>query len=379
MKAISPLIVTVVIVAVVIAISITYALWITFMTTSTIQQKSVKLEFYDAKIAVKTLILYIKNTGATETTITHVIVNNQEAKIVWAWDLTDNKYLGYGKAPIKPGHMVEIAVKTEKFQFTPGVFVDFKILTSSGITLYRTIELTAHPVLSYIHGGYLNAYDFDPNYFAAVYHEYWNYTSYIGKDLRFGAGIKSLSLRFNMWYGLFQLEEDNTIIAEFYISGSDETHIGLMAHRNGTIIFYDNIPGNQPIYTGFNVYDPHNILFNFTVHSNNIVELKLYIDNKLVVDRNYTNLYNDIIGNICFGVWDDSGLYDTYIDNIVEKIIWTNSPPTIVEEDFDDLATDYFTSFVSDAPPYDPSNPVPITSYPIILNDGKIGFVIDHT
>ena len=373
MKGISPLIVTVVIVAVVVAISITYALWITSMTTSTIQQRSVKLEFYDAKVAVKTIILYIKNTGATETTITHVIVNNQEAKIVWAWDLTDNKYLGYGKAPIKPGHMVEIAVKTEKFQFTPGVFVDFKILTSSGITLYRTIELTAHPVLSYIHGGYLNAYDFDPNYFAAVYHEF---PEDYGTKLHIGENIHRISIKYNMWYGLFQLNKDYTIIFEITVTNNGWHFFDIKASRNGTIVFYDDFQREAP--TKYSVYDPHTIRIDFIAHTdNNIVELKLFIDNDLVVNRNYTQIYGAEICEMLFGVWEASALYDIYIDNIVEKITWSNKNVSIIEEDFDDLSTNYFQLYVFGTS-FDNCNIYSISSYPIILDDGKIAFVLDH-
>ena len=369
MKGISPLIVTIVIVAVVIAISIAYALWITSMTTNTIYKRYVKLEFYDAQIAIKTILLYVRNTGSAETTITHVIINNQEAKITWAWDVTENKYLGYGEVLVKPGHIVEIAVKTQNFQLVPGVLVEFKLLTSSGITLYRTIELSAHPALSYIQGGYFNTWDYTTEHFAAIYHQFWRYYNV---DLFFGTNIERLTIQYNMWYGLFQLGEDYSTIFEIriYKDGTDY-YFDLKAYKNGSIVFFDNI--YYEAFTGYSVYDPHSILFDFMVHSPNIVELKLYIDGKIVVDRNYTEIYGAEIVEMCYGVWDRTGLYDMYIDNIVEKITWTNGTMTTVEENFDNLSTDYFTYYVSDIESGD------VQSFPILLDNGIIGFAIDHT
>ncbi len=386
-KAISPLIVTVVVVAVVIAISIAYALWITSMTTSTIHQRSVKLEFYDAKVAIKTLILYIKNSGATETTVTHVIVNNQNAKIVWAWDLTDNKYLGYGEAPIKPGHMVEIAVKTDKFQFTPGVLVEFKVLTSSGITLYRTIELSAHPALSYIHGGFFNAWDYDDNKISLIYREFWikgfdvrltTYNVYAAADL--------YSIKYNLWYGAFQLGLKETIIHEIYMvddlsSPTRYYYFDIKAMNNGTLVYevYKYTSSTSTViysktFPRITVLDPHRIMIVFKVSSNS-VENFLYIDNNKMVDLDIPDIFGFYIVNNCFGIQDPRAIYEMYLDEVNETIAWVNGTPTITYENFDDLQTDFFTTYKVDSQPVYINPPL----YRIILDNGKIGFVIDHT
>jgi len=371
MKGISPLIVTIVIVAVVIAISIAYALWITSMTTNTIYKRYVKLEFYDAQIAIKTILLYVRNTGSAETTITHVIINNQEAKITWAWDVTENKYLGYGEVLVKPGHIVEIAVKTQKFQFVPGVLVEFKLLTSSGITLLRTIELSAHPALSYIQNGYFNAWDYDTEHFSAIYHQFWRY---YGTDLILGSNVEKLSISYNMWYGLFQLGEDYTIIHEIYLSNEIPIFFDIKAYKNGSIVFYDTIT-QEEVFTKFKVYDPHNFVLEFTAYPDGKVEFKLMIDGKTIVSKNYTSLYGANIVEECFGVWDDAGLYDTYIDNIVEKITWTNGTNRVVVENFDNLSTNYFTAYVyGTTSNYSVAD---VTEYPITLYDDKIGYAID--
>jgi len=41
-----------------------------------------------------------------------------------------------------------------------------------------------------------------------------------------------------------------------------------------------------------------------------------------------------------------AGLYDTYINNIVEKITWINRTNRVVIENFDKLPTNYFTVYV---------------------------------
>ncbi len=272
MKSISALTTIIIVLAVVISISIVYALWITTTITNTMRERYVRIEFYEANIAIKTIMLYIRNAGSTDITITHVIINNKEAEIIWAWDLTEHKYLGYGEALIKPGHAVELAVKTEEFQFTPGVMVDIKILTSTGITLYRTVELGSHPVLSYVSKGYFNAWDYDPEHFSAIYHQFWKY---YGVDLIMGKNVKKISISYNMWYGLFQLGEDYTIIHEIHLYNGNHIFFDIKAYKNGSIVFYDTITG-QEVFTGFKVYDPHNFALEFTSLSRRRSRIQAY-------------------------------------------------------------------------------------------------------
>ncbi len=372
MKSMQSLLATVIIVAIVIAISVAYALWVSSMAANMINRGTIKLEFYDAEMAIKTILLYIKNTGSAETTITHVLINGREAKIMWAWDETSNKYIGYGEAPIKPGHLVEIAVRTQEFQLVPGVMVEFKILTSSGATFYRTIKLTAHPVLGYIKKGYFNAWDYDPEHFSAIYHQFWRY---YGVDLYIGSNIEKLRIGYNIWYGLFQLGEDYTIIHEIRLyQNGNNFFFDIKAYKNGTIVFYDTV-SREEVFTNFRVYTPHHIDLEFSAYPNNIVEFKLAIDGKTIVLRNYTGLYGADIVDECFGVWDVAGLYDMYIDNIVEEIKWYNGTDSVVAEDFNDLSTNYFTLYVYGVSSSYSSKD--IGGYPVLLYNGKIGYTID--
>ena len=80
MKAISPVIATVIIVAVAIAISIAVALWLTGLTSTFTGVE--KLEIINAHAEYGnnqwTVTITIKNTGTKQATIEHIYVNNNE-------------------------------------------------------------------------------------------------------------------------------------------------------------------------------------------------------------------------------------------------------------------------------------------------------------
>ncbi len=72
---------------------------------------------------------------------------------------------------------------------------------------------------------------------------------------------------------------------------------------------------------------------------------------------------------------NNAGLYDIYIDDIVEKITWTNGTNRVVVENFDNLSTNYFTAYVyGTTSNYSVAD---VTEYPITLYDDKIGYAID--
>ena len=110
MKAISPVIATVIIVAVAIAISIAVALWITGLTSSFTGVEKLEVVNAYAQIdsvhknntnAVWNVTIIIKNTGTKTATIDQVFINNKPGYYINATDIRNNKY--DKQLTIKPG------------------------------------------------------------------------------------------------------------------------------------------------------------------------------------------------------------------------------------------------------------------------------------
>ena len=114
MKAISPVIATVIIVAVAIAISIAVALWITGLTSSFTGVE--KLEIVNAYAESKldnnqhtywTIHIIVKNTGTKPVTIDGIFINGKAGDIAKINYDIDGKS-GTGQFTLKPGERAEI-------------------------------------------------------------------------------------------------------------------------------------------------------------------------------------------------------------------------------------------------------------------------------
>jgi len=92
-----------------------------------------------------------------------------------------------------------------------------------------------------------------------------------------------------VWYGLFQLGEDYTIIHEIHLYNGNHIFFDIKAYKNGSIVFYDTI--TQEVFTKFGVYDPHSFTLEFTAYPDGKVEFKLMIDEETIVSMNYISLY----------------------------------------------------------------------------------------
>ncbi len=139
MKAISPVIATVIIVAVAIAISIAVALWITGLTSSFTGVE--KLEIvnayaeYNAATDSWTVHIKIKNTGTKAATIDGIFINNKPGNL-------DNANIDTGSWTLNPGTEAEItfslngpsgtATAIVDDTFTSGQTVSIVIHTASG-------------------------------------------------------------------------------------------------------------------------------------------------------------------------------------------------------------------------------------------------------
>ncbi len=381
MRSISVLMASIIIVAVVIALSIGYALWISSVTTDLTMNKNVRIEFYEALYAVKTIMIELSNKGTTTTSVTHVFINNIPAEIAWGWDLTTNEYLGRNDIPLRPGHRVMIAVKTSRFQLGPGVWVEVKIHTSSGVELYRSIMLTGHYALNYIREGFANSWDYSSKYMLAVYRDY--YSLYDNGTIDH---VPKLSIwndegattyyriEFNFWYAYLQLSTDESIIYEIAFTKKGKWRfLDLIATSSGNIELELNF-GKQVIRvdTGKRIMEPHNVVIEFKVYRRK-VEIIVTIDNDIVYHANTTKLKKWQIANQCFGVWNEASIWELYIDNIAENITWKNGGYYYIEEDFDDLYTNFFTDYRINRTVL-----LEITGYPVLHYNGDLGIMLDH-
>ena len=140
MKAISPVIATVIIVAVAIAISIAVALWITGLTSSFTGVE--KLEVVNA-YAPDTSKIYIvvKNTGTKTATIDQVFINNKPL------DTNNIKYYT-STNPINPETLNEgdwQAFNTNGVPVSPGQYIALKLdIRTRGYTSGQTLSIVIH-------------------------------------------------------------------------------------------------------------------------------------------------------------------------------------------------------------------------------------------
>ncbi len=147
MKAISPVIATVIIVSVAIAISIAVALWLTGITSGFTQTENLQIVSAYAtgnSTAGWNITLIIKNTGTTAATIDNVFVNGKpfsEQNLVVYIDNT--KYTSSFTYTINSGSNVTIKVEipAKTAGFTDGQMVNVKIHTASGRDYPVTVTL----------------------------------------------------------------------------------------------------------------------------------------------------------------------------------------------------------------------------------------------
>ncbi len=136
MKAISPVIATVIIVAVAISISIAVALWITGLTSTFTGVEKLEIvnahATYDSQNNQWNVDITVKNTGTKPATIEHVYANNNEIT---------SFTLGHGDNVLDIGETDTITFSLSGQGYDHGVTVSIIIVTGSGGRYPVTITL----------------------------------------------------------------------------------------------------------------------------------------------------------------------------------------------------------------------------------------------
>ncbi len=152
MKAISPVIATVIIVAVAIAISIAVALWITGMTSSFtgVEKLEVVNSYADKATNYWTVHITIKNTGTKPATVDGIFINGKAGNIN-AVNYTVGTTTGSGQFTLNPGQEAEVTFYLNAAggsqtspvtdTFTSGQTVSIVIHTASGGQYPATVTL----------------------------------------------------------------------------------------------------------------------------------------------------------------------------------------------------------------------------------------------
>ncbi len=142
MKAISPVIATVIIVSVAIAISIAVALWLTGITSGfTGLEKLEIVSGYATKEADGnfTIHLTIRNTGTGAATIQEIFINGVPHDSVTGWiSITPADAIGH---TIPAGESYDITIKLDGDNFHSGQTVEVKIHTAAGKDYPKSITL----------------------------------------------------------------------------------------------------------------------------------------------------------------------------------------------------------------------------------------------
>ena len=153
MKAISPVIATVIIVSVAIAIAVAVAFWMTGITGLFTRYE--KLEMVSAYATAKaegewTVTLIVRNTGTTDVTIDNIFING----IPYATLVNDNAFSnlkvnggtvsGTLSVALKPGESKTITfdlTSGDTYKFTSGQVVEVKLHTAAGNEYPKSVQL----------------------------------------------------------------------------------------------------------------------------------------------------------------------------------------------------------------------------------------------
>ena len=146
MRAISPVIATVIIVSVAIAISIAVALWLTGITSGFTQMENLKIYSYPTAGNSTYYFVYItvNNTGTTTATIDNLFINGKplyEANAKVVIEVGNTNYTITQRPSINSGEGAMIYLFLDKNAYSPGQMVNIKIHTASGRDYPTTVTL----------------------------------------------------------------------------------------------------------------------------------------------------------------------------------------------------------------------------------------------
>jgi flagellin-like protein len=144
-RGISPVIATVILVAIAIVISIAAAFWMTGLLSSFTRYEQVQIVSSYASKSGTNYIIWVNttNTGSMNVTITNILINDQPyttygASITLYVDTTSFTSLPVTFSPAQKCN-IRITVATGKFN--PGAAVKISIVTAAGHTYDRTVTV----------------------------------------------------------------------------------------------------------------------------------------------------------------------------------------------------------------------------------------------
>jgi len=145
LKAISPVIATVIIVSVAIAIAVAVAFWMTGITGLFTRYE--KLEIVSAYVAEKTtnhwkIVVKASNKGTSKATIDMVFVNG--VPVDESYDepgANEDGWSVVGSKTLDPGDTVEIHVYLDLNKYSSGQIVEIKLHTASGQEYPKSVQL----------------------------------------------------------------------------------------------------------------------------------------------------------------------------------------------------------------------------------------------
>ncbi len=146
MRAVSPIIAVVIIVAAAVALSVALALWMIGVVGSNTGVERLEIVSSHARMLVDKytmkrlyrVVVAVRNTGPREATITAVFINNKPIEYYGgAVNLTGARL----PVTLKPGEKTVIQVNVSAANFSHGQVIEVRIRTASGRDYYRMIQL----------------------------------------------------------------------------------------------------------------------------------------------------------------------------------------------------------------------------------------------
>ena len=145
-KGISPVIATVILVAIAIVVSIAAAFWMTGLLSSFTSYERMQIVASYATRSGNTYTVYVNmtNIGAANITVTAILINDKPYSTysgvnIYNGTTTDVATLPFSFGPGQKFNLIITGLSTATFR--PGATIKISILTASGVTYDRTVTL----------------------------------------------------------------------------------------------------------------------------------------------------------------------------------------------------------------------------------------------
>ncbi len=142
MKAISPVIATVIIVAVAIAIAVAVAFWMTGITGTFTRYEKLEITYAYAKQTSTgwEVVLKVENTGPSDATIVDILINGIPISSFEAGQVSIYTSIAQGIS-IPSGSSVELHISLVRNGFVAGQTIEIKLLTAAGNEYPKQVTL----------------------------------------------------------------------------------------------------------------------------------------------------------------------------------------------------------------------------------------------